>query len=231
MIDLAKLWSEIEAEQTWRVDELRFFQNQIASLVDDLQKDQFRRALILLLYAHYEGFCKFALTLYVNTINATGIACGSLNTAIAAASMHTIFRELRDPSSKSSLFSRKLPDDAKLHRFARDKEFVENMQAFESKPVTIPDDLIDMESNLKPAVLRKNLFQLGLKHDQFESIEGAISKLLNYRNRIAHGETKEGIRSETYNDLRTLAINIMTTIKRDIMQAIQEEHFLRASSN
>ncbi|MFN9836724.1 MAG: MAE_28990/MAE_18760 family HEPN-like nuclease, partial [Pseudanabaena sp.] len=57
--DISDILAQIEAEQTWRYDEIRFFQNQATNVPLDKQ-DQFRRVLILLLYAHFEGFCKFA---------------------------------------------------------------------------------------------------------------------------------------------------------------------------
>ena len=86
-MSILELRGELEAEMAWRHDEIRFFQNQGADLDDEHQQEQYRRALILLLYAHFEGFCKFALTLYVNAVNQQGIKCAEANHAIAAASL------------------------------------------------------------------------------------------------------------------------------------------------
>jgi len=58
--DISDIYAEVEAEYAWRQDEIRFFQNQSTNAPENKQ-DQFRRVLILLLYAHFEGFCKFAL--------------------------------------------------------------------------------------------------------------------------------------------------------------------------
>src|SRR5206468_479036 len=107
------------------------------------QQNQFRRALILILYAHFEGFCKFALTLYVNAVNSESIACGEANYAIAAASLADLFMAIRDPERKCPEFRRQLPDETALHRFARDREFVERTADFDRRTVRIPDRVVE----------------------------------------------------------------------------------------
>ncbi len=226
-MNLENLWAEIEADQTWRTDEIRFFQNQCEILNSDDKKDQFRRATILLLYAHFEGFCKFAFTLYIKTINQEGLKCSDANFAIAAASLDDLFKALRDPSIKSDLFRRALPDDSKLHRFARDREFIEYSADFGNRTVVLPDALVDTESNLKPIVLRKLLFRLGFAHDQFADIEGNIDLLLNFRNKIAHGQMKDGVSQGNYENLRDSTFEIMTTVKSNIMDALTNKIYLR----
>src|SRR2546428_5831123 len=155
-MNLADLRAELEANQAWRRDEIRFFQNQLTWINAEEKQNQYRRALVLILYAHFEGFCKFALALYVNAVNNTGIKCSEANSAIAAASLANLFRDLRDPQRKSDVFRRKLPDDTQLHRFARDREFVEQAFDFAERLVSIPDHVVDTESNLSPVILSSN---------------------------------------------------------------------------
>jgi hypothetical protein len=223
----AELWAEIEADQAWRLDEIRFFQNRLSDLDSEDEKSQFRRALILILYAHFEGFFKFALAHYIRAINQIDLTCREAQPALAAATMADVFRDLRNPNSKCPEFRNTLPEDAKLHRFARDKEFVERFESFEQRRVNIADDVIDIESNLTPPVIRKNLYYLGFPSDKFAAFEGHVNKLLAYRNPIAHGETRKGIKAEDYEALRDAAYEIMHAIKRDIMQAIETREYLR----
>jgi hypothetical protein len=206
-----------------------FFQNQLSKIDSSTEQDQFRRAIVLILYSHFEGFCKFAFTLYVNIVNKQRIKCNEANFSIAAASLADMFEALRNNDKKSDVFRNALPGDEKLHRFAREKDFVEQSNAFDERVVVIPEDVVDTESNLKPVVLRKNLFRLGFRHDSFESIEGEISKLLNYRNKIAHGSMKEGINEREYESLSKAAYVIMDEIKRLVMHALTEKEYLRAS--
>lgn len=228
-MNIAEIYAEIEDEQFRRVEEILFFQNQSELIVDTGKQDQFRRVLVLLLYAHFEGFCKFSLILYVNNVNAANIRCSEANYAIAAASLSDLFRALRNPEKKCPEFKRELPNDAELHRFARDREFIEGASEFEQRLVKIPDSIVDTESNLKPVVLRKNLYRLGFPHDQFKNIEGQINRLLNYRNNIAHGQSQSGISSKDYLELRDAAFEIMNVVKRLILDALQEQHYLRQS--
>lgn len=223
----AELWAEIEADQAWRQDEIRFFQNRLGDLDSDDEKSQFRRALILILYAHLEGFFRFTLAHYIRAINQMDLTCREAQPAIAAATMAEVFRDLRNPNSKCPEFRNSLPDDGKLHRFARDKEFVERFEEFDRRQVNISDDVVDTESNLTPPVIRKNLYCLGFPPDKFAAFEGQVNRLLAFRNPIAHGETRKGVDAADYESLRDAAYEIMQAIKRDIMQAIESREYLR----
>lgn len=225
-MEFLKLRAELEADRTWRQDEIRFFQNQGAAL-NEIEKEQFRRAIILLLYAHFEGFCKVAFILYINAINEANITCGEAHYAIAAAALADLFNNLRNPDKKSAEFRHQLPDDTKLHRFAREREFIERTNEFEKRPVKIQDTIIDTESNLKPIVLRKILYRLGLPDEEFKVFEGEIFKLLGYRNQIAHGQLKTGIKEKDYEKLKKTTYKIMDQITIEIMEALKNKCFLR----
>jgi hypothetical protein len=226
-MNIIELWAEIESEEEWRQAEIRFFQNQLIEINSYADQDKFRRALVLLLYAHFEGFCKFAFSLYISAINSLGITCGEVNFAIAAVSLDDLFFALRDPARRCDEFKRTLPDDTSLHRFARDREFIEQSMEFQRRPVCIPDKVVDTESNLKPVVLRKILYRLGFQYDQFSDLEGDIQMLLRYRNDISHGESKDGIPSDKYGQLKNAAFKIMDQVKSEIMTSLQKKSFLR----
>jgi hypothetical protein len=224
---IADFWAEIEKDLAWRVDELRFFKNRLGSISLASDQDRFRRALVLLLYAHFEGFCRFAFTLYVNAINRTGINCAQANSAVAAASLSDLFKALRNPQKKIPEFRRVLPDDTKLHRFGREREFVERASDFSNRRVRISDDVVDTESNLNPMVLRRNLYRLGFAHNQFSAQEASINQLLEYRNKISQGEMQLGLNSDRYDQLSTSALAIMQEVKRQVMAAIENKLYLR----
>jgi hypothetical protein len=226
-MNLSDLAAQLEADLLWRQDEVRFFQNRGATLPSEDEKDQYRRAVILVLYAHFEGFCKFGFEVYRTTINSEQISCADATPAIAAAGWAQIFKELRDPTKKCRDFKNTLPDDGKLHRFARDREFMERKSEFAQLPVMIPEEFIDTESNLKPVVLRKILYRLGLPYDQFEQHEGQISRLLNTRNKIAHGEDRAGVKETEYEELRKLVFQMMDAIKNRIIEYLRHKAFLR----
>jgi len=217
---------QLEEEFAWRTEEILFFQNQCSVIEQDELRDKFRRALVLLLYSNFEGFCNFSFSLYVAAINQEGIECKEANFAIAAASMSDVFASLRDGTKKAKEFINDNPDDTKLHRFARDREFIERAFEIMGRKISIPENVVNMESNLKPVVLRKNLYRLGLPHDQFSTLEPEISKLLELRNKIAHGETKLGVSEKLYEQLRSSALHVMTEITSGLTKAFSEKWFL-----
>lgn len=226
-MNLEIIWSEIEKEQAWRVEEIHFFQNFLLNLKSEEERARYRRALILILYAHFEGFCKFAFIHYIKTINDMGINCNQVNFALAASALNDIFDSLRDNNKKCDLFRYSLPDDSRLHRFARDSEFIKNFNDVFSRNVSIPEKVVDTDSNLKPEILQKILFRLGLPHNKFDNIKNHIHKLLNFRNKISHGESKEGLSNEEYELLKKSVFFIMNEIKRDIMEFLSEKKYLR----
>jgi hypothetical protein len=229
-MEISDFRAQLEVEHTWRQDEIRFFQNQCAGLQKIEDQEQFRRALVLMLYAHFEGFCKFALNLYVSAINDLGIKCSDAHKALVVATLNDVFTSLRNGEKKAPEFKRELPEDTKLHRFALDIEFIERAVAIMERIVKIPDGVVDMESNLKPIILRKNLFRLGLPYKPLEASEGNISKLLEYRNKIAHGESKAGIKREAYDDLSASSFKVMTMITQSVTDAFSNKHYLATAA-
>jgi hypothetical protein len=225
-MNISELWAEIESEQTWRMDEIRFFQNQLIN-IDSEKREQYRRSLVLILYAPFEGFCKFAFAHYMKAINTFKMKCNEANYAIAASALSEVFMTLRNSEKKSDIFRRSLPDDSQLHRFARDREFLERISEIDHLVVLLDDKIIDTESNLKPVVLQKILYRLGLPYDKFDNLRGQINKLLNYRNKIAHGEMKDGIPEKEYISLRDDVFFIMDEVKREIMNALENRKYLR----
>jgi hypothetical protein len=188
---------------------------------------QFRRALVVMLYAHYEGFCKFALLQYIRAVNQVAIKCEEATSAIVAGAWARIFVEIEIGNRKSNIFSSKLPDDTRLHRFARRRDFVEQFAEFAGKVARIPEGTIDIESDLWPIVMQKNLYLLGFNHNIFSGHDNAINQLINRRNNIAHGADRNGFTAEEYGKLEFAVFEIMDDLMDIIMDAIQKERYRR----
>jgi hypothetical protein len=109
---------------------------------------------------------------------------------------------------KCKVFSQPLPDDQRLHRHWRRRHFVEEIDRFFGLPVTLPDDVIDAESNLKPEILQRNLFLLGLDHQFVDPHADTIHNLLGRRNRIAHGEDRRGVPEREFNQYESTVFEI-----------------------
>ena len=226
-LDPAAIRAELELELDWREAEIRFLENVAASL-SEIEKAQYRRSLIVLIYAHLEGFCKAALSTYAEHVNQAGCKVVDVDWPIAAASLGMVFKRFRDNDLKSALFRRKLPHDAKLHRFCRERDFLEQLSEFEAQDVDIPvDEVVDTESNLKPVVLKKMLYRLGLDHDLADQWSGELNRLLALRNNIAHGASKRNIQSKEYTELRTTWSTVCHKLMIAIFDAARAQAHLR----
>jgi hypothetical protein len=135
---------------------------------------------------------------------------------------------LRHPQSKHEFFVRALPNDAKLHLMAREREFVENLKDAMEKNVELSDDIVDTESNLSSIVLMKNLYKLGLNYPVVEKQNAQINKLLGVRNAIAHGDVLKVPRPEELDDYVTTAFGVMSFIQTEIYNALKDGAYRRA---
>jgi hypothetical protein len=227
-VDLAGVRAQIEVEREWRESELRFLRNRLAFISDDARRKVYRKSLVVMLYAHFEGLCKAILLTYVESLNASGLLIEEANAAVQAASMSDVFQALRDPNSKCKIFMRVLPDDTKLHRFARDREFIDSFAALAGRSVTLDaDSLVDTESNLKPVVLQKILYRLGLEPTLVAPWTGPIQQLLRRRNDVAHGTAKDGLDGHVYLELEQAVYAVVDDLVRVVSEAISKQLYRR----
>ncbi len=217
----------MEAEREWRETEMRQLRNQVALASSAELRKVMRKALVVMLYAHFEGGCKALFSMYVNRLNSLGLRVNEVTPPVGAASLAEIFRALRDPNRKCAEFARALPNDTALHRFARDREFVEVAWQVAQRLVQIDaDEIVDTESNLKPVVLRKILFRLGLDPDLAQPWERSIHLLLNRRNDVAHGTAKAGLEEKEYADLEQAVLMTVDGIVKAIYDAVARKAYM-----
>ncbi|MGN6110500.1 MAG: MAE_28990/MAE_18760 family HEPN-like nuclease [Kofleriaceae bacterium] len=225
-VDLAALRAEIEEEREWREREMRLFRNQVAALESEEKKRTARKGLVVMLYAHFEGATKAILSMYVNRLNALGLRIHEAVPAIGAASISEVFLALRNTEKKCKEFVRALPDDAALHRFAREREFLEVAWQVAQRPVRMDaDHLVDTESNLKPVVLKKIFFRIGLDPALADPWAGALNQLLNRRNAVAHGSERGGLTEKDYAGLEQAVNLVMDDLVRAVSDAVTRESY------
>ncbi len=194
-------FQEIEHDLEWREAEMAVLRILLAA--DNLPsrtKTVLFRAAWSLLYAHYEGFCKFALTVYFDTLQSGGNLCSDLPAKTQAYALKASLKAMRS-----------LPP----------LDFIEKIRSFEvdvlSSSVTFPD--VDTESNLWPATLQRLLGDADIDIPSLQSHNRAISTLVNRRNKIAHGE-RDIIPEFSYYKTYESAV---LTIMMDLALAIDEK--------
>ena len=187
-------FDEIERDLDWREAELAILRLFLANKeITEREKRVLFRAAWALLYAHYEGFCKFALTVYFDALRRSGARCEQF-------------------SPKTQAFA--LTEQLKSIRNLPPVDFIAAMRRFETDvlavPVAFPE--VSTDSNLSPKVLERLLGDAGLELESLPAHNRSLSTLVNRRNKIAHGERDIIPEFDYYIQFEAAAKDIMTEL-------------------
>jgi hypothetical protein len=221
------VFQDLESDREQREAELRLLENIAAHTSSEPERNMLYRSLALLIYAHLEGFCKFALLAYISAVNAVRLRCREASSPVVAASLGSVFAALRDLNSKHPEFGRALPDDRELHMLWRERTFVDAYENIVSQLVEIPDRVVDTKSNLNTMVLKRNLYQLGLDYPEVERHRHSIEMLLGTRNAIAHGDVLKVARLEEIRQWSSAAFEVMRFVQSAVFTALNGEIYRR----
>lgn len=227
---LDELLSEIQEDKAWRNQELIHFENILAN-AQPQEQILVSKALILLLYSHFEGHVKFIFTCYVEAINQLNLTCGDVITPLVASSLDKIFEEFKNTQRNprnNSLF--KQEHTKGFLELGRRVEFLENFEQIMTTPVNLETGIIvDTESNLTKKVLLKILFRIGFDNQIFEPKLGIIEKLIEYRNHIAHGNRKNGWTYEEYNNVKNEIEELIRHIRSNVIRHFSTQAFKKST--
>lgn len=224
-MNLDDLRTELEGALTWRIVEYTSLKN---LLKVQGNKIPVIKTLIVMLYAHFEGFVKDSLELYVEYINSTGKELSCFINSIVVASLHKTFNSYEDKNRKCKLFKNDAPVEDYLHTFFRRKEFSDAFTTdYLRLKVKIGSDVINTKSNLAYRVLQENLYKLGLDYNFFHDRNVEIDRLLNLRNSVAHGSQKEPIDFIEYNKLEKTILKNMEELLVFVYDAAKDCIFLK----
>jgi len=200
----------IQADSAWRKKEISSHKQRVARAEGE-SRTIMMRAGILVLYAHWEGFVKFAAETYITHINE--------RIARFNAPLTEHYREL--------LMWRCVQRRGEYPHAKTPLGFLDVMQEWKTKPDTkLSDDMIDAESNLSSVVLKKILRIIDIPFVDFESKQNLIDeKLLGRRNPIAHGQ-KRTITIDEYNEADREVRLLLDTFQQKIEDCVQNSSFI-----
>lgn len=187
-------FEQIERDLDWREAELAVLRIFLANDgITEREKRVLFRAAWALLYAHYEGFCKFALTVYFDALKASGEKCENF-------------------APKTQAFA--LTEKLKTIRNLPPVDFISAMRGFEAEvlaePVSFPE--VDTDSNLSPKVLKRLLEDANIELESLSSHNRSLHTLVNRRNKIAHGEREIIPEFEYYLQFEEAAKEVMNEL-------------------
>lgn len=224
------LCHELEDAYTEREEELIFFENIISMMDMDIDSSKkYRKALTVMLYSYFEGFCKQSLTSYINQLNKLGLHVKDVKESLAATSINSAFKRLFDTLNKPFDFGDKyIQDDKVLHEYARRRQFMESYSDCMNTPVVLKEDIIDTKSNLYSSVLKKLLFMLDIDFTVVDDFQGDVNYIVKRRNTISHGSLDTGMNAIEYNRYRTSVMTLMKNVKDLVKESFRNKMFLKS---
>ena len=214
------LAQSLEADLDWRFAELATLRIQaVTSVNGSILHQAILRALVAMLYAHYEGFCKFAIRSYMDTLIRMGINRSALKKSIKILSLSEVFARLKadiSPGSCWGFFEADLP--------------LALTQAIDFPRNRDGDFVLDGESNLYANLLKNNLANLELPTNFVDSHTIRINSLVGRRNAIAHGKPLIIRQLREYEELAHDVSLLMYELAYALVDALDTQAYLEPST-
>ena len=172
-----------------------------------------RRCAVPILYAHWEGFVKFAADCYLELVWRQHLPYQKLNSNFLALACRKVLRE-----------------GAQSDRISAHISIVEFL-VFNQGNAAKFHRVVSAESNLNSDVFKNILQEIGLACEpsfalKFPLIDGS---LLKNRNDIAHGDEVE-VDDPTYTQLHDLVIDLLNLSATSIENAAAQKSYLRPAT-
>lgn len=162
--------TQMSADLDWREGELATIKLLLLSAArSDIQKQVLLRAAWALLYAHFEGYVKFCLTVFYDEVAKKKIPRSELPPSTLAFCLSEWIKQLRQQSKMQVV------DQVKLYH-----------TDLAGTSADFPE--VDTKSNLWPVVLKELLESADISLPSINLHERKLSTLVARRNSIAHGE-------------------------------------------
>ncbi|NEQ64877.1 MAG: hypothetical protein F6K21_05120 [Symploca sp. SIO2D2] len=202
---------QLEEDLDWRLTELAILKKQAVLASKD--SDRYRallRALWAMLYAHYEGFCKFAWDLYLDELQKVSVKRKDCKDEIAKLSLQKQFKSLKGDLSPESLWN-----------FGQTgfRTMLEDNLDFQVK--------LETQSNLYPQLFKENSLKVCLSCALVDQYEIELKGLVRRRNEIAHGQKTIIKDLNEYKKYEDAAIEVMHELAVAIVDCLDKQLYLK----
>lgn len=199
----------LDADLAWRRVEMQALLTQIRATKGSSQ-DALLRAGLALLYAHWEGYSKYALTQYVKFVSRRKLKLKELGAGFAAMAVDAAVRKkgnLSESGRRVAVVTMLLDDlDERL---------------------AVPNREVNTQSNLNSELCEELLAALGLDFSPFSTKAHLIDyKLLRARNEIAHGRWSP-VDLAAYEELHAEVLVMVQTVRNLVMTAADNAQYRR----
>ncbi|MFM6244722.1 MAG: MAE_28990/MAE_18760 family HEPN-like nuclease [Dolichospermum sp.] len=213
---LEQLSDKLAQELAWRKKELSILKSLIDSKSSETAKrNPLLRSGITMLYAHWEGFVKVSANSYVEFVAMQKLSYNQLANNFIALAMKDQLDQAKE-TEKATIYN-------EVAEFFMTRLNERSVIKYEFRITT---------SNLSSSVFKEIICMIGLDYSFYESKEVLMNeKLLQQRNSIAHGNYLE-IDQKDYDELHTIVIGMMDTLRNQIDNAASiKQYCCQSSSN
>jgi hypothetical protein len=163
-----------------------------------------------ILYAHYEGFSKFAWDLYLEELQKASVKRKDCKEAVARLSLQKKFKEMRGDMSPLKMWE--------FCQIGFNSLLEENLD-FEVK--------LETESNLWPNIFKENTLIAGLNCTLVDQYEIELRALVSRRNGIAHGQKMIIKDLNEYQKYENAALEVMHDLAISIVDCLDKKLYLK----
>lgn len=205
----------IDQDISWRIHEISYLKQTLRNTATK-RKNSIVRAILPLLYAHWEGFVKKAASSYVEYVSNLNLCYSDLNDSFVAIGLgkELSFHGIKDKSTYGYLHS---------------VSFIRKKMPMKA---TLPKrNFIDTKSNLNSSVLDEIFCTIGIDVTEYKTKSNFIDqRLLGKRNAIAHGEFLDINESDIFSTIEEV-VNLLRMVKNDIQNAVSLKSYLETTES
>ncbi|WP_143510269.1 MAE_28990/MAE_18760 family HEPN-like nuclease [Pseudonocardia sp. Ae717_Ps2] len=221
---LLDLRAELENDLSWRLDELRHLRNLLLPTADqESWPVSSMRTLLVMQYAHLEGYVRNSANIYVAFINSIQAAASDVRAELVAAALLQEFEAVRKGGGVEAQEDGD-ENGVLLKRAKSQVAFVNKIRMILENPVEIDSgSAVSLDMNLSADVLRRQLFVLGIPSERVERAQfSALEFVRRTRHDIAHGNRKERISTGEFQAHTSQSERFMSDLARLITSAARD---------
>ncbi|WP_366940547.1 MAE_28990/MAE_18760 family HEPN-like nuclease [uncultured Rhodospira sp.] len=210
---------QLDADLSWRRHELSELHSVIKSS-DEARANVLTRALIPLLYAHFEGYIRFCILKYFQYLETLGLPYSDLERQIY---INSFLKKTK------SMFG------AGANLISISGHIDEIISSQHNRCTHVDSSLVDARSNLNSNVLKELCYLCSLDYGDFLKHELFLDKfLLSRRNSIAHGEeiylSSRNVKGESeVKKFIDQTLEMMLLFKASVSSKVAEQKYLCSS--
>ncbi len=219
----------LDNDLAWRKKEI----SELLFLAKEKNSEVVFKSLILLLYAHWEGYIKRSSKLYIKYISELKLKISELSTNFKAVALKENISRCIDQKDALTLENELLF----LKKFLKKEK--ESFKARVELDNDFENSIIDTGANLKPQVFKNIIAILGLRYKQaLKTREHYInSHLLSNRNAIGHGspfdptkQTDFALNIKDLEKLKDVIFSIIDNFREELLEYVHNEFYFEAKA-